>query len=169
RNAEHVRNGMNLGVQTITVPWKIMKNLTENNFTTLGTDQFYEHTRMMTLKVKDILRGENPIVSTDTLLSEAIVKMTEYGFGAVVVEDLDGHVTGVFTDGDLRRKLVNGRDILSKKMGEFDYKKPISIEGEELLNVAHNLFTKNQVDTLLVLNNGKAVGMLDIQDLEKTR
>jgi signal-transduction protein with cAMP-binding, CBS, and nucleotidyltransferase domain len=169
RNAEHIRNGINLGVQTITVPWKIMKNLTENNFTTLGTDQFYEHTRMMTLKVKDILRGENPIVSTDTLLSDAIVKMTEYGFGAVVVEDLDGHVTGVFTDGDLRRKLVDGRDILSKKMGEFDYKKAISIEGEELLNVAHDLFTKNQVDTLLVLNNGKAVGMLDIQDLEKTR
>ena len=169
RNAEHVRNGMNIGVHTITIPWKIMKNLTENHLTTLGTDQFYEHTRMMTLKVKDIIRGENPIVSTDSLLSEAIVKMTEYGFGAVVVEDLDGHVTGVFTDGDLRRKLVNGRDILSKKMGEFDYGKPISIEGEELLNEAHKLFTKHEVDTLLVLNNGKAVGMLDIQDLEKNR
>lgn len=169
RNAEHIRNGMNMGVQTITVPWKVMKNLTENHLTTLGTDQFYEHTRMMTLKIKDILKGENPVVSTDSLLSEAIVKMTEYGFGAVIVEDLDGHVAGVFTDGDLRRKLINGRDILSKKMGEFDYGKPISIEGEELLNEAHKLFTKHEVDTLLVLNNGKAVGMLDIQDLEKNR
>ena len=34
-----------------------MKNLTENHLTTLGTDQFYEHTRMMTLKIKDILKG----------------------------------------------------------------------------------------------------------------
>ena len=169
RNVEHVRNAINIGVHTITVPWKIMKNLTENHFTTLGTDQFFEHTRMMTMKVKDILSGVNPVVSSDMLLSEAIVKMTEYGFGAVIVEDLDGHVMGVFTDGDLRRKLVNGRDILNRKMGEFDYKKPIAIEGEELLNEAHNLFKKHQVDTLLVLNNGKAVGMLDIQDLEKIR
>jgi transaldolase len=169
RNAEHVRNAINIGVHTITVPWKIMKNLTENHFTTLGTDQFIEHTRMMTLKVKDILRGEKPVVSADTPLSEAIVKMTEYGFGAVIVEDLDGHVSGVFTDGDLRRKLMNGRDVLSYAMGQFQYSKPIAIEGEELLNEAHRLFTTHQIDTLLVLNNGKAVGMLDIQDLERTR
>lgn len=169
RNAEHIRNGINLGVQTITVPWKVMKNLTENNFTTVGTDQFFEHTRMMTMKVKDIMSGVNPIVDTDMKLSDAIVKMTEYGFGAVTVQDLDGHVIGVFTDGDLRRKLSEDRDILTMKMGEFDYNKPFSIEGEELLNEAHELFTKHQVDTLLITNKGQAVGMLDIQELEKNR
>jgi TalC/MipB family fructose-6-phosphate aldolase len=169
RNAEHIRNGLNLGVHTITVPWKVMKNLTENNFTTVGTDQFFKDTRMMTLKVKDIMRGVNPIVDADIPLSEAIVKMTEYGFGAVTVQDLDGSVMGVFTDGDLRRKIAENRDILNKKMGEFEYNKPYSIEGTELLNNAHNLFTKHQVDTLLITNNGKAVGMLDIQDLERSR
>ncbi len=169
RNAEHIRNGINIGVHTITVPWKIMKNLTENNFTTVGTDEFFEHTRMMTMKVKDIMGAVNPIVDTDMKLSDAIVKMTEYGFGAVTVQDLDGHVLGVFTDGDLRRKLIENRDILSMKMGEFDYNKPFSIEGEELLNEAHSLFTKHQVDTLLITNKGQAVGMLDIQELEKNR
>jgi TalC/MipB family fructose-6-phosphate aldolase len=169
RNAEHIRNGLSCGVHTITVPWKVMKNLTENNFTTVGTDQFFRDTRMMTLKVKDIMRGVNPIVDADMPLSEAIVKMTEYGFGAVTVQDLDGSVIGVFTDGDLRRKITESRDILSKKMGEFDYNTPLSIDGGELLNGAHNLFTKHQVDTLLITNNGKAVGMLDIQDLERSR
>ena len=169
RNAEHIRNGINIGVHTITVPWKIMKNLTENNFTTVGTDEFFEHTRMMTMKVKDIMSGVNPIVDTDMKLSDAIVKMTEFGFGAVTVQDLDGSVIGVFTDGDLRRKISENRDVLSMKMGEFDYNKPYAIEGEELLNEAHNLFTKHQVDTLLITNKGQAVGMLDIQELEKNR
>jgi TalC/MipB family fructose-6-phosphate aldolase len=169
RNAEHIRNGLDCGAHVITVPWKVMKNLTENNFTTLGTDQFYQDTRLMTMKVKDIMRGVNPIVDADMPLSEAIVKMTEYGFGAITVQDLDGRLIGVFTDGDLRRKIAQNRDILSKKMGEFEYKTPISIDGAELLNNAHELFKKHQVDTILITNNGKAVGMLDIQDLEKNR
>ena len=169
RNAEHIRNGLNCGVHTITVPWKIMKNLTENNFTTVGTDQFFQDTRLMTMNVKDILRGINPTVSADMTLSEAIVKMTEYGFGAVTVMNLDGDVMGVFTDGDLRRKIAENKDILNMKMGEFDYPTPLSIDGGELLNTAHNMFKEHQVDTLLVTNAGKAVGMLDIQDLEKTR
>lgn len=169
RNAEHVRNGLNIGVHTITVPWKVMKNLTENHFTTVGTDQFFQDTRMMTMNVKDIMRGVNPIVDADMPLSEAIVKMTEYGFGAVTVLDLDGSVIGVFTDGDLRRKITENRDILSMKMGEFEYKAPLSIDGGELLNNAHEMFKKHQVDTLLITNAGKAVGMLDIQDLERNR
>lgn len=169
RNAEHVRNGLNIGVHTITVPWKVMKNLTENHFTSVGTDQFFQDTRMMTMKVKDIMGGVNPIVNADMELSEAIVKMTEYGYGAVTVQDLDGSVLGVFTDGDLRRKIAENRDILSMKMGEFDFKSPLSIDGGELLNTAHEMFKKHQVDTLLITNAGKAVGMLDIQDLERNR
>jgi TalC/MipB family fructose-6-phosphate aldolase len=169
RNAEHIRNGLSVGVQTITVPWKIMKNLTENNITTVGTDQFFEHTRMMTIKVKDIMSATNPIVDADMKLSEAIIKMTEFGFGAVTVQDLDGHILGVFTDGDLRRKISEDRDILEMKMGEFEYNNAITVEGEELLNEAHELFKKHQVDTLLITNKGQAVGMLDIQELERNR
>src|SRR6185436_7198834 len=59
RNVEHVRNAINIGVHTITVPWKLMKQLTENHFTALGTQQFFEHTRLITLRVKDILNGSN--------------------------------------------------------------------------------------------------------------
>src|SRR4051812_44891097 len=83
RTVEHVRNALNLGVHTITVPWKLLKGLTENNFTSLGTEQFIEHTRLMTVKVKDAISGTNPTVTAETPLLDAIVKMTEYGFGAV--------------------------------------------------------------------------------------
>src|SRR5215217_4623574 len=47
RTTEHVRNAINLGVHTITVPLKILKSLTENAFTTVGTEQFLQDTRLM--------------------------------------------------------------------------------------------------------------------------
>jgi len=168
RNVEHVRNAINIGVHTITVPLKILKSLTENNFTTLGTEQFISDTRLMTVTVKEALNGVNPLVSADTNLKDAIVKMTNFGFGAVTVTNGDGSLKGVFTDGDLRRLLQNeGEHILDKKLGDMEYKTPISIDANALLNEAAGLFKKTNVDTILVTENGKPSGMLDIQDLKE--
>lgn len=168
RHAEHVRNAINIGVHTITVPLKVLKGLTENNMTTLGTEQFLQDTRLMTTTVKQASNGVNPVVSADTNMKEAIVKMTEFGFGAVTVTNADGSVRGVFTDGDIRRLLVDeGTHILDKKMGDMEYKAPISIESSVLLNDAAAIFKKTNVDTILITEGGRPVGMLDIQDLEK--
>jgi TalC/MipB family fructose-6-phosphate aldolase len=168
RTLEHVRNALNLGVHTITVPLKIMKQLTENHFTTVGTDQFIRDTRLMTVKVKEAINSVNPIVSADTNLADAIVKMTEYGFGAITIVHADGSLKGVFTDGDLRRKIqTEGRDVLSKNMGDFTYNTAVSIDGNALLNDAATIFKATKVDTILVTENGKPIGMVDIQDLEQ--
>jgi len=167
RHTEHVRNAINLGVHTITVPLKVMKQLTENNFTTLGTEQFIVDTRLMTVKVKEALNGVNPLVKADTSITEAIIKMTEFGFGAITVVNADGSVKGIFTDGDLRRHITkDGRDVLSKKLGDLSYNTPISIDAGALLNDAAGIFKKTNVDTILVTENGKPTGMLDIQDMK---
>ncbi len=167
RNAEHVRNAINLGVHTITVPLKILKTLTDNNFTTLGTEQFLSDTRLMTVRVREAINSINPVVKSSANLKDAIVKMTEFGFGSITVVNDNGEVMGVFTDGDLRRLLqADGEHILSKKLAELTYKTPISIDGGVLLNEAALLFKKTNVDTILVTENGKPAGMLDIQDLK---
>lgn len=167
RNVEHVRNALNLGVHTITVPLKILKQLTENHFTTVGTEQFIHDTRLMTVKVREAINGINPLVSADTTLVDAIIKMTEYGFGAITIVNADGSLKGVFTDGDLRRKIqTDGRDVLSKNMSDFTYADAKSVEAGALLNDAAQILKATKVDTLLVTENGKPIGMLDIQDLE---
>ena len=167
RHAEHVRNAINLGVHTITVPLKVLKGLTENNFTTIGTDQFIADTRLMMVRVREAINGVNPIVSEDCNLTEAIIKMTEFNFGAITVIKSDGNIRGVFTDGSLRKLLMdNGRDVLSKKLSELEYREAISIDGNTLLNEAQAMFKKTAVDTIVVTENGKPVGMLDIQDLK---
>lgn len=166
RTTEHVRNAINIGVHTITVPLKILKSLTDNNFTTLGTEQFITDTRLMTVRVREAINGKNPLVTADTKLTDAIIKMTEYGFGCITIVNADGSTKGVFNDGDLRRLLASDKDILTKKMGDLSYNAPISVDADVLLNEAAGIFKKTNVDTILVTSGGKAVGMLDIQDLK---
>lgn len=166
RHAEHIRNAINVGVHTITAPWKVMKALTDNNLTTLGTEQFIEHTRLVTMKVKDVISPINPVVNINTTLTDAIVKMTEYGFGAVTLTDNDGNVKGIFTDGDMRRYLQkDGPEILKKRMSDFTYGTPVSVQQNDALTVANDIFKQKHVDTILVLDGTKPVGMIDIQDL----
>lgn len=166
RHVEHVRNAIMLGVHTVTAPYRVLTQLTENHFTSVGTDQFLEHTRLLTTTVGEVMSSVNPLVPDDSGLQEAIVHMTEYGFGCVTIVDSDGTVKGLFTDGDLRRLLAKeGRDILKHKMSDFEYQPPITVERGALLNVAADLFHTHKVDNLLVLEQEKPVGMLDIQDL----
>jgi len=167
RHNEHVRNAINIGVHTITVPLKVLKTLTENNFTDVGTAQFLQDTKLMTVRVGEAINGVNPVVDAGVNVKDAIIKMTEYGFGAIVVTEGGAQVKGVFTDGDLRRHLQQeGSGVLDKKLGSFEYKAPISIESDRLLNDAQQMFRQTNVDTIMVTENGKPVGMLDIQDLK---
>jgi CBS domain-containing protein len=155
-----------LGVHTITVPYRVLTQLTENHYTTVGTDQFLEHTRLLTTTVGEVMSSVNPLVQEDAGLQEAVIHMTEHGFGCVTIVTADGAVKGLFTDGDLRRLLAKeGRDILKHRMSDLDYQTPITVERGALLNVAADLFHTHKVDNLLVLEQGKPVGMLDIQDL----
>jgi TalC/MipB family fructose-6-phosphate aldolase len=168
RHAEHVRNAINLGVHTCTVPWKVMKALTENNFTTLGTQQFFEHTKLMTIKVREAMSGANPTVKHNGTVLEALVEMTRSGLGAVTVLEETGSIKGVFTDGDLRRALQqHGDATLHKSLTEFTFHTPLSVDAEALLHDAHSLFKKKQIDNLIVTENGRLAGMLDVQDLVK--
>jgi TalC/MipB family fructose-6-phosphate aldolase len=166
RNVEHVRNAINLGVHTVTVPWKLMKQLTENHFTSIGTQEFFEHTRLMTNRVRDFLNGKNPMARPENSIAEALLRMTEGGFGAVVVVNESIMPIGIFTDGDLRRLMSSGAtNILEHSLGSLQLKPPVAVEADELLFEANKLFRERQVDTLVVTEHGRAIGMLDIQEM----
>jgi signal-transduction protein with cAMP-binding, CBS, and nucleotidyltransferase domain len=169
RHAEHVRQAMLTGVHVCTMPYSVMKNLCENTLTAAGTAQFREHTALMTMRVKDVIRAANPVCETTETLSSAMVKMTESRLGAVTLVDAQGAVVGIFTDGDLRRKLqADGRQILDKTLGALGYSKnPRTIDRESLLNQAVKVFKESEVDSIVVVDGAKPVGQLDVQDLIK--
>ena len=169
RHAEHVRQAMLTGVHVCTMPFSVMKNLCENTLTALGTAQFREHTALMTQRVKDVIRESNPVCQASETLSNAMVKMTESRLGTVTIVDSKGAVAGVFTDGDLRRKLqADGRQILDKSLSAIGFStKPHTIERDALLNEAVKLFKKAEVDSIIVVDGNRPVGVLDVQDLIK--
>jgi transaldolase len=169
RHAEHVRQAMLTGVHVCTMPFSVMKNLCENTLTALGTAQFREHTALMTQRVKDVIREANPVCEASETLSNAMVRMTESRLGTVTIVDAKGAVAGVFTDGDLRRKLqADGRTILDKPLSALGFStKPHTIDRDALLNDAVKLFKKAEVDSIIVVDGTRPVGVLDVQDLIK--
>jgi transaldolase len=168
RHVEHVRNALNVGTHTITAPWKVIQQLTNNNLTELGTKQFFEHTRLMTMQVRNILTEVNPTVNKADTIHDALVKMTVSGFGAATIIDEAGAPIGIFTDGDLRRMVEKeGGDSINQKIGDLNFTIPKSIEASALLIDASNVFKDTQVDTLIVTENDRAIGMIDVQDLMK--
>ena len=99
-----------------------------------------------------------------------MVKMTESRLGAVTVVDAEGGVAGIFTDGDLRRKLQagKGQDILGKPLSEVGFTQtPVTVSRSALLDDAIKLIKKNQVDSIIVVDDTAPCGVLDIQDLVK--
>ena len=166
RHPEHVRNAINLGAHAVTVPWKVMRMLTENAFTTVGTRQFFEHTRLMTLRVRDVMSSFNPTIHKDKTIHDALVVMTQGGFGAVGIADDNDEICGIFTDGDLRRMLEReGESAVRRPLRELNLKIPVHVSADALLYEASTLLRETQVDTVCVVEGKKQIGMLDVQDI----
>jgi arabinose-5-phosphate isomerase len=119
------------------------------------------------VKVKDIMRSENlPIVSCETILKEAIIKMSEGKIGSIIFEN-DGKLAGVLSDGDLRRALMDESFSLDKKAFSYASKNPKSINDENILAVdALNTIETNKIQLLVVTDEcGTIKGALHIHDL----
>ena len=63
--------------------------------------------------------ADMPLVASNALMREALFTITAKGLGITGVTDADGAMIGVITDGDLRRALEKGIDILNSSAGEL--------------------------------------------------
>jgi arabinose-5-phosphate isomerase len=91
--------------------------------------------RKLLLRVDDLMHRDVdvPLVGEKTLMKEAILVITSKRLGVTGVTDKHGNLTGVITDGDLRRGLQTyGDGILSKRADEIMTRKPKSIEKDAL-------------------------------------
>ncbi len=120
------------------------------------------------LKVADVMRTaeRNPIVREDTPITEAIATITRARAGAVTVVDAAGKLSGIFTDGDLRRTMSRDPKLIVSRIGDVMTKKPKTITPERLASEALKILHEKKIDELPVVNDrGEPVGMLDVQDL----
>jgi len=120
------------------------------------------------LKVSDVMRtgDRNPLVKEDTSITEAIAAITKARAGAVTILDSAGRLSGIFTDGDLRRTISRDPKLITSKIGEVMTRKPRTITPDRLASEALKVLHEKKIDELPVVNDrGEPVGMIDVQDL----
>lgn len=128
--------------------------------------------RTLLLKVSEIMRTHNhtPITGQDTLVRDALLLMTRAKAGSVCAVNKSGKVTGVFTDGDLRRHMAVDDDVLARPLAKVMTRRPITIREDALAVEALKIFHQRKIDDLIVVNaKREPVGLIDSQDLPKLK
>lgn len=119
-------------------------------------------------KVSDVMRAGDraPEIGEKKSVAEAIAAITKARAGAISVTDGGGRLSGIFTDGDLRRRISVDPDVLRKPIGELMTKNPKTIGPDQLASEALCLLREKKIDEVPVVGkDGKPVGMVDVQDL----
>ena len=129
--------------------------------------------RRLLTHVRDIMRSgrELPIVGSDATLKEALIEMSDKGMGMTAVVDAAGGITGIFTDGDLRRCLEGIRDVSVARVADVMSRAPRTIGPDRLaIDCVLLMETPPRVTQLLVADErGALVGALHLHDLFRAR
>ena len=112
--------------------------------------------------------SEIPSVSLNTILSDALIEISEKNLGITLVKK-HSKVEGIFTDGDLRRCLNKKIDINATKIKDVMTKKFKTIEEDALAVDAARIMEKNKIFTLIVMKKNKNVGVISMHDLIQAR
>ena len=116
------------------------------------------------ITVSQLMRNRSEIaILVDHLRMRDVVScMTETGFGVAVLVDKNGILSGVITDGDLRRNITN---ILTLSPRDIATLNPISVKPTDLLSVALEKMEKSKTYTIVVVENNQPVGLLRMHDV----
>jgi arabinose-5-phosphate isomerase len=114
--------------------------------------------------VSELMHGGDdiPVLEEDAAMQDVLMAMTSKGFGiAVLVRE--GKLTGVITDGDLRRNMVG---LMERTGAEIANRDPLVVPPEMLAPEALAILNTRKVNVLLVADDtGKPLGVLHIHDL----
>jgi len=120
------------------------------------------------LKVGDLMhRGTDiPRVAADTPMKDVIYEMSRKGLGVATVQDGDGRLLGVITDGDLRRLMERDAAPLAHSASEVMHQGGVCISADELASAALRLLEERRITSLMVCGaDGRLEGVLHLHDL----
>ena len=128
--------------------------------------------RRLLLKIRDLMhQGEQmPMVSPETRVVDALLEMTRKGLGLTAVVGADGRLQGVFTDGDLRRALDRGAEVLQTPVTAVMTRNGKTVVVDMLAAEALRIMQDSKINALLVVDaEGVLVGVLNMHDLLKAK
>lgn len=120
--------------------------------------------RRLLVLVRDIMVKDDavPRVASAVTVREALIEMNRGGIGVTAVLDEQGGLTGIFTDGDIRRALDRNLDIYRTPVSQVMTRNPKTVQDSELAAVAPQLMERHKVTALLVVDrSGLLVGAIN--------
>jgi arabinose-5-phosphate isomerase len=128
--------------------------------------------KKLLLSVGDVMHADAamPLVGTETPMREALFEITAKGLGVTGVVDADHMLLGIITDGDLRRAIGKGLDILNLPAGELMTRNPKRIKRSELAAKALQRMEEFSITSLFVFEDDEGsqpVGIVHLHDLLK--
>ncbi len=124
--------------------------------------------RKLLTHVRDVMRSGDdvPRVLVEDGFDRLMREISAKNMGASAVVDAQGHVQGIFTDGDLRRRIEDGTDLRHATAGALMHKHPRTISEEALAVDAAQLMEQHGITSVLVVDaQSRLVGMVHIRDL----
>lgn len=122
--------------------------------------------RRLLMYVEDIMhKGDQiPLVPDSALLSDALVEMSSKGLGMTGVCNKKEELIGIYTDGDLRRTLAE-RVSIDTPISKVMTVDPVTVKPDMLAAELVQLMKEQRIGALIVTNDKKVVGALNMQDL----
>ena len=118
------------------------------------------------LRVSDLSKlNERPAVNQNSSIKDVIVEITRKRLGLTAVLDENDTLKGVITDGDLRRMLEKGNDIINTTAKDIMGIHPKTIEGDALAVDALDRMRKNNITQLIVTEDKHYAGVIHLHDL----
>jgi arabinose-5-phosphate isomerase len=129
--------------------------------------------RRLLVRISDIMHSGDkiPVVDQHASLTTALVEMTHKGLGMTAVNDAQGRLLGVFTDGDLRRAVDDDDiDLRDTPVHKLMTSNPKTIAADKLAVEAAQVMEAHKIHALLVVDDeNRVVGALNIHDLLRAR
>ena len=124
--------------------------------------------RRLLLKVENVMHSgaSLPQVTRGTSLRDALLEMTQKGLGMTTVIESNGHLAGIFTDGDLRRALDKGIDVRHAQIDEVMTPHGKTVRAEMLAAEALKIMEDNKISALVVVDgDDRPIGAFNLGDL----
>jgi len=114
------------------------------------------------LHVRDLLHVDMPLVKPADVMSDVLLLMTSKSFGCVGVTNEANQLTGVITDGDLRRHMSG--EMLTMTAEEVMNADPKTIGPDALAAEAIGLMNQLKITSLFVVQDNRPKGILHLHD-----
>lgn len=128
--------------------------------------------RALLTRVADIMRAdaELPTVGEDADVFAALDAMNRARAGACLILDAAGGLAGIFTHGDFARSFRKDPLLGEKPVASLMTKNPVAVRSDALAVEVLRTLGRNRIDDIVVLDgDGKAVGLIDTQDLARLK